>query len=174
MDRIEQLRRVIDDILRKNLDPEESRCGFVHLYGVSAICTLLALKRGLDPGLCLAAGMLHDIWNYKFQDNPNHGQLGAIEARKILEGLGSFSVDEVELIYTAIARHTDKESIDSVVDELLKDADVFQHYLYNPRMYRESIANRAGSSTPFKSMREKRLERVLSELGINEQSSDPG
>ena len=64
MDRLEQLRQVIDDIVHKNRDLEESRCGFVHLYGVSATCTILALKRGLNPELCSSAGMLHDIWNY--------------------------------------------------------------------------------------------------------------
>jgi uncharacterized protein len=165
MDRIEQLRCVIDDIVRKNPDPEDSRCGFVHLYGVSATCTLLALRRGLNLELCLIAGMLHDIWNYKYKEDPNHEQLGAVEARQILEQSGSFSNEEVELICGAIARHTDKETVDSDMDELLKDADVFQHYLYNPSLYHENIAQKT-SGSKHRSMREQRLERVLRELGI--------
>jgi uncharacterized protein len=166
VNRLEQLRQVIDDILRKNPDVEEGRAGFVHLYGVSALCTLLALKRGLDPELCSAAGMLHDIWNYKVGDSPEHGQLGAVEARKILEESDNFSPEETVLICTAIAHHSDKQAINRVMDELLKDADVFQHYLYNPSKYAHALAGQVSPLTRDKSMREQRLERVLAELGI--------
>jgi len=166
MDRSEQLRQVIDDIVRKNPDLEESRCGFVHLYGVSATCTILALRRGLNVELSSFAGMLHDIWNYQVGDCPEHGQLGAIEARKILEQLGSFTPEEMDTICTAISRHGDKQSIDGAMDELLKDADVFQHYLYNPALFEEAATRQAQTEPTVKSMRILRLERVLSELGI--------
>lgn len=167
MDRLEQLRQVIDDIVRRNPDMEESRCGFVHLYGVSTLCTLLALKRGLDPELCSITGMLHDIWSYKVGDSPDHGQLGAEESEKILNSLGSYSPEEIKLICTAITRHTDKESIDGKMDELLKDADVFQHYLYHPTQYAESLSPQLANSSEAKPMRLQRLERVLVELGLN-------
>ncbi len=162
MDRLEQLREVIDDIVRNNPDKVESRCAFVHLYGVSATCTILALKRGLDPELCSAAGMLHDIWNYKIGDTPEHGQLGASEARVILTGLASFSPEEIEVICRAIARHADKESVESDLDELLKDADVFQHYLYNPSIFKVP----ASPESTNQPMRIRRLQRVLIELGL--------
>ena len=162
MDRLEQLRQIIDDIVWNNPDKVESRCGFVHLYGVSATCTLLALKRGLDPELGSAMGMLHDIWNYKIGDSPDHGQRGAGEAREILGELASFSPEEIEVICHAIAQHTDKESIDSDIDELLKDADVFQHYLYNPSLFRAT----ASADSVSHPMRIKRLRRVLAELGL--------
>jgi hypothetical protein len=110
--------------------------------------------------------MLHDIWNYKVGENPEHGQLGAIEARKILDELGSFSPEEMDVICTAIAKHGDKGSIDSEMDELLKDADVFQHYLYEPDMFKESATRQAHADSTVKPMRLLRLERVLSELGM--------
>ncbi len=166
MERLEQLRGIIDEVVRKNPDTEESRCGFVHLYGVSTICTLLALKRGLNVELCLAAGMLHDIWNYKVGDCPEHGQLGAIEARKILEEMGSFSTEEIDVICIAIARHGDKQSIDGEMDELLKDADVLQHYLYNPALYEEAAA-RTTTGTITLNIRIQRVKRVLAELGCS-------
>lgn len=125
MKRLEQLRQQIDQIIRQNPDQEESRCGFVHLYGVSGICTILALKRGLNPELCSAAGMLHDIWNYQVADCPEHGQLGAIEAEKILKGLGSFSQAEIEMICESIARHGDKQAIDGEMAELLEGCGCF-------------------------------------------------
>ena len=56
MDRTEQVRQVVDEILRGQPDEEERRCGFIHLYGVAQACALLALKRGLDAELCTVAG----------------------------------------------------------------------------------------------------------------------
>lgn len=168
MDRLEQLRQVVDTIVRRNPDLEESRCGFVHLYGVSAICTLLAWKRGLDPQLCSAAGLLHDIWNYQVGDCPEHGQLGAVEAEKILSSLGSFSPEEIRVICKAIARHKEKETIDDDMDELLKDADVFQHYLYNPGLFDTSASQPSGHNHPDKPTRIQRLKKVLFELGIQD------
>lgn len=163
MNLLEQLRQVIDEIVRRNPDPDQVRCGFVHLYGVSAVCLILALKRGLDGEVCAVAGMLHDIWNYQVGDCPEHGPLGAVEAGKILRKTGSFSEAEIGLVCDAIARHSDKESIDDEMAELLKDADVFQHYLYNPRIFAEGAS---GARGPIQPARARRLNRVLAELGI--------
>jgi uncharacterized protein len=162
MDRLEQLRQVIDEIVRQNPDFEETRCGFVHLYGVSATCTILALKRGLNLELCSAAGMLHDIWSYKAAYCPEHGPLGAIEAEKILKASGTFTPEEIDVICQAIARHSDKQAIDGDMDELLKDADVFQHFLYNPSQYLAYTEQRLTNPMQFQ-----RLERVLAELRLS-------
>ena len=132
MDRLEHLREVIDEILRQQPDQVESRCGFVHLYGVSSICAVLALKRGLDVELSTTAGMLHDIWSYKTGSPTNHAELGAIEARKILQETGNYTSEEIETIASAISHHSNKDEIHDNLSELLKDADVLQHYLYNP------------------------------------------
>lgn len=84
MNRLEDIRSIVDKILINQSDLEIRRCGYVHLYGVSAICSLLALKRGLDVELCTTSGMLHDIWSYKYGYMEDHAKLGSIEARKIL------------------------------------------------------------------------------------------
>ena len=80
MDRLELVRQTVDEILRQQPDLEERRCGFVHLYGVSATCALLAMARGLDPQLSAIAGMLHDISTYKTGDSTDHARLSAREA----------------------------------------------------------------------------------------------
>jgi len=46
--RIERLRVYIDDILLHMKDNEERRCAYLHLYGVSQACTMIALKRNQD------------------------------------------------------------------------------------------------------------------------------
>ena len=89
MNRLEQVRQRVDGILRGQPDLEERRCGFVHLYGVSQACALLALKRGLDVQLCAVAGMLHDIATYKTDNPAGHDRLGAVEAEHLLGELGS-------------------------------------------------------------------------------------
>ena len=60
MNRIEKVREVVDEILLHMTDDEERRCAYLHLYGVSQACALLALKRGEDVELATIAGMLHD------------------------------------------------------------------------------------------------------------------
>lgn len=131
---IEELRRLIDAILLPQPDLEERRCGFVHLYGVAQAAVLLALKRGLDADLSITAGMLHDIYTYHHQDTPEHGRLGAQEARQLLQQVGGYTEAEIELICDAILHHSDKQSVHGPLAELLKDADIFQHYLYNPAL----------------------------------------
>ena len=131
IDRTERVRQVVDPILRGQADEEERRSGFVHLYGVAQACALLALKRGLDAELCTVSGMLHDIWVYKTGDPTDHGRRGAPLAKEILSGLGCFAEAEIETICEAIAHHSIKDEVHGAYDELLKDADVLQHYLYN-------------------------------------------
>ncbi|MDE6751113.1 MAG: hypothetical protein K2K21_18910 [Lachnospiraceae bacterium] len=42
------------------------------------------------------------------------------------------TVNEIDKISQAIYNHSDKTNIDTLFDEILKDADVLQHCLYNP------------------------------------------
>ncbi len=140
MDRLELVRRVVDGLLGKQANEEERRCGFVHLYGVSLICSLLAIKRGLDPQLCAVAGILHDISSYITGDSQDHARRSSVEAERILKELGCFTAEEICGICTAIACHGEKEKEHGPLEELLKDADVVQHYFYNP-VLKEELRN---------------------------------
>ena len=155
MDRLEVVREIVDEIVRQQPDLAERRCGFVHLYGVSAICVLLALKRDLDPQVCGIAGMLHDISSYKTDDSTDHARRSAREAEIILQEASVFTATEIREICVAIAQHRTKAEVDGNLSELLKDADVIQHYLYNP-MLPENPALKW----------EQRLHDALRELGL--------
>lgn len=132
MNRIEIVREVIDKHLLKITDDEERRCAYVHLYGVAQACALIAKKCKGNVELAVIAGMLHDVYSYVNMDSKDHAYKGAETAKDILTSLDIFTEEEKELICTAIYNHSDKAIVHSSLDEVLKDADVMQHVLYNP------------------------------------------
>lgn len=154
MDRIEKVREVVDEILLNMSDHEERRCAYLHLYGVSQACALLASKRKESVELATIAGMLHDIYSYVKMDSQDHAHKGAEMAREIMDSLEVFTEDEKNLICIAIYNHSDKTMIHSWLDEILKDADVMQHVLYNP------LFN-------VKEHEQKRFDSLKEEFGIN-------
>ena len=132
MDRIEIVRQTVDEIVLNMTDHEERRCAYLHLYGVAQACALLSIKRKENVELAVIAGMLHDIYSYATMDSQDHAHKGAVMARNILESLSIFSEEEKDIICSAIYNHSDKSNIHGPLDEILKDADVMQHVLYNP------------------------------------------
>jgi HD superfamily phosphodiesterase len=132
MDALEQLRAAIDAVLDRQADAATRRNGFVHLYGVAGLCALLALRRGLDAQLAAAAGMLHDISAYQTGDMTDHTRRSSDLARGMLAAIPAFTPTQVQQICDAILRHDEKLAVHEPLDEVLKDADLLQHYLYNP------------------------------------------
>lgn len=153
MNRIEVLRQHIDNILLKIPDTEERRCAYVHLYGVAQNCTLIALRRGENVELATMAGMLHDIYSYSKLDPIDHAHKGAVLAKEILTSLEITNNDETKIICDAIYTHSEKELVHSEFNEILKDADVLHHYLYNPAI-------------GIKSNEKSRYEKLKAEFGI--------
>ena len=99
------------------------------------------------------AGMLHDMHAYKTGSYDDHAHLGADLARKILGKLEITSPEETEIICSAVYHHDDKASVDSPMDELLKDADVIDHCFKD-------------ASKPVKEKEQKRYDALCKELGI--------
>lgn len=131
MNRIEILREYIDEVLLSMTDVEERRAAYVHLYGVAQACALIALRRGENTELAIMAGMLHDIYSYAKMDIKDHARKGAVLAREILTSLKITNNDETDMICDAIHTHSEKEAVHSNFNEVLKDADVLQYYLYD-------------------------------------------
>ncbi len=154
MNRIEILRKYIDEVLLNMTDVEERRHAYLHLYGVAQACTLIALKRGEDAELATMVGMLHDIYSYAKADTKDHAHKGAILAREILASLRITNNDETEMICDAIYTHGEKEATHSDFNEVLKDADVLQQCLYNPTIEIQAPE------------RKNRYERLKREFGI--------
>jgi len=151
--RVEILREYIDAILLGMDDFENRRCAYLHLYGVSQACALIALKRGVNVELATMAGMLHDLHTYKSGNHNNHAVLGALLAREVLGELEITSSDETDMICSAIHNHSSKDRKFSKFDEVLLDADVMQHVLYN-------------YSAPIMEHEKKRFESLIEEFSL--------
>jgi len=132
LNRIEKVREYVDSVLLSIEDPFVKRCAYLHLYGVSQACTMIALKRNENVELATIAGMLHDIFTYEMNDSKNHAHKGSILAKDILNSLSIFDKDEIDIICEAIHNHSDKLKTHSSFSEVLIDADVMQHCFYNP------------------------------------------
>lgn len=132
--RVEKVRAYVDDVLLHMTDAIERRCAYVHLYGVAQACAMIAEKRKANVELAIIAGMLHDIFSYKTMEHEDHAHKGAVMAKEILNELDICSDEETEMICQAIYDHSDKEAAHTAFTEILIDADVLQHYLYDPRI----------------------------------------
>ena len=65
MNRLEKVKQYVTSILLMQNDLVIRNKAFIHLFGVSSLCSLLALKRNLNTELCAICGLLHDIYKYK-------------------------------------------------------------------------------------------------------------
>ena len=127
MGRLKDLRRVVDQELLGIKDLDTRRSAYVHLYGVSLSASLIAEKRRVNAELACMAAMLHDLYAYKSGSYEDHAHKSAELARDILNTLACTTDEETKAICTAISRHDDKHTVDSPLDEVLKDADVMHH-----------------------------------------------
>lgn len=151
MDRLIVIRNEVNRILDDQPDPKLRDEGYIHLYGVSNLSAMLAIKRGLNMEIASVIGMLHDIYTYKYQYAKNHAALGVEEAEQILDKVNVFSAEEVQLIKVAIANHSDKNNKQDKYSELIKDADLMQNFLYY---------------NVVKEKNKKRLKKALKDCGI--------
>ena len=136
--RLDGARNIIDPIINGIADERSKRGAYVHLYGVGLMASLLALKRGHSreiAELAEIAGMLHDLLTYvdRTADTEDHAHPCADYAReRVLKRLNGFTGEELDMIYSGIYNHSDKDTVGHWFDEIVKDADAAQHALRNP------------------------------------------
>lgn len=153
MGRLKELRKYVDDELNKMEDVSRQNSAIVHLYGVSLAATMIAKKRGLDPELSAMAAMLHDLHAYKTGSYDDHAHKGAELAGTILRELKLTDEAETDIICSAIYHHDDKLTVDSPMDEVLKDADVIHHCMND-------------LSKPVKEKEQARFDKLCAEFGM--------
>jgi len=153
--RIAALRQYIDNALLSKPGTQVWHHVYTHLHSVALACTLIALKRGEDAELAAMAGMLHDFYPCKLgYPVDDHAAKGAALAREVLDELGLTSPEETGMICAAIHNHSDKSGHYDAFTEVLIDADVMQHCLYD-------------ITIPIAEREKKRYQRLLNEFGLN-------
>jgi hypothetical protein len=147
------IRQYVDRIIQSITSDEERRYAYIHTYGVAQCCTMIAAKRGLNPELAHISGLLHDIYTYFTGSSLCHAISGADMVRLAIRDMHILTNEEKEIILSSIFYHSDKVRIHDKYDEVLKDADVLQPFLYDAhfRAYYPVIP---------------RLNKVLEEFGI--------
>ena len=161
MKRVSRVIQYVDGIIEKIPSAEKRKQAYVHTYGVSQYCALLAAKRGLDPELAYISGLLHDIYTYFSGSGMYHAYSGAEMARVALRNMNIFSDDEKIIILSAIFHHSQKKQIHDGYDEVLKDADILSLFFNDPEFrvfYRDA----------------QRLENLLKELKITAALTEHG
>lgn len=135
MSRLEDIKRIVDNMLLGIENLADRRDGYVHLYGVADFACAIALKRGHGreyAELAYMAGLLHDYEKYRTGSGKDHARKSAEAVKILLQECKFLSEIEIETIYEAIYYHSHKEQIHTEFDEILKDADVMEHWLKDP------------------------------------------
>lgn len=109
----------------------------IHLASCAALGRILALKRGADPELSAIACAIHDYGRILTGKQQNHAEAGYEPLTLFLQESGLFTPDETELLAIAAKRHSSKKEVGSPLEEIVKDADVFDCYQYGLPLDRE-------------------------------------
>jgi len=160
LDRIYILQCYISELLTNIDDKDERTCSYLHLYGTSLSCAMIASKRNQNIELATIAGLLHDIYEYTFHNKlepleyrQDHGIRNSELARKILVQLDFATDDEINIICNAVKNHGYKDRIHTPFDEVIKDADVLDKQLNNVNI-------------PIHPVHEKRFFNLINEFGL--------
>ena len=131
MDRLHFIQQHIDEQIEKLHNPNLKKLAYLHTYGVFQLASLLAIKRNINIEHAKICALLHDI--SENASRKEHAKRSSIYAQKLLTSSSLFEKDEIQKICDAILTHSDKATRnDSELGELLKDADLLQHYLFDP------------------------------------------
>ena len=151
--RVERVREYVNNIFDRIENAEDKRAAYIHSYGVSQCCALLAIKRGLDLEMAMVIGLLHDVYSYKtgFTDLHSHNGAEMIRVAFKYSLNDLFTENEQTIIKSAIYHHSDKDHVHDEYDELLKDSDILQRLSFD---------------TTFGWIYGQRLVRTMSELSI--------
>lgn len=158
MNRYDKLKcMVVNFLMEKN--PGYAPIGISHLCYSACLCAIFARKRGLDMDLAQTAGLLHDVWlhmNYPYDDDiaARHAHEGAVMAEDFMRRHGEYSENEIETVQRMIENHDYTSQINDPMSEIMKDADMFSHYLN---------ASAAGREADFN----ERAVKSLEELGVS-------
>ncbi|GMA97407.1 HD domain-containing protein [Pelosinus sp. IPA-1] len=109
----------------------------IHMASCAAVGRILAIKRGADAELSSIACSIHDYGRIITGKQYDHAAVGYEPLKLFLAQNGYFTSEEIELLAKAAQNHSSKKEIGSPLEEIVKDADVFDCYQYGLPLERE-------------------------------------
>ena len=100
-----------------------------HLNECVHYAKMLALRRKLDPDIAASAVAVQNIGRITSGKSEGHAEAGYELSKKLFFALGCFTLIEVERLATSVRNHSRKDKVDSPLDELAKDVDVYVRYI---------------------------------------------
>lgn len=102
----------------------------LHMASSARCAWLLAMERGADPELAACAAAVHDYGRILTGKQKDHAEAGYEPVKVFLKGTGLFTEGEVEIIAEAVRNHSLKTETGTVIEEIVKDADVIDCFQY--------------------------------------------
>jgi uncharacterized protein len=109
----------------------------VHMASCARLGYLMAETRGVDPELVSCACAVHDYGRIITGKQKGHAEAGHLPVKGFLKETGLFSDEEIETIALAVKNHSKKSETGTPIEEIVKDADVIDFYLYGFGFERE-------------------------------------
>lgn len=102
----------------------------LHMASSARCAWMLAMERGADPELAACAAAVHDYGRILTGRQKGHAEAGYEPVRGFLKETGLFSEEEIERIAVAVKHHSLKTETGTMIEEIVKDADVIDCYQY--------------------------------------------
>jgi len=96
----------------------------IHMASSAQLAWQMALERGEDPELTACAAAIHDLGRILSGRKAGHAEAAYEPAKSLLAGCGLFTDEEVEIMALAAKNHSSKDVKGTVLEEIIKDADV--------------------------------------------------
>lgn len=102
---------------------------YEHIEQAVTYAKMLAVRRKLDPDFAACAAAAQNIGRIVFGKSEGHAETGYELARRLYAAVGCFTPVEVEQLAASVRNHSHKDKVDSPLDELGKDVDVYVRYV---------------------------------------------
>ena len=102
----------------------------IHLVSCARNGCFLALKRGVDEEIAAIACSVHDYGRIVTGKQESHAAAGYEPLKLFLAESGYFSDAEIELLAVTTRNHSNKAEVGTMLEEIVKDADVLDCHQY--------------------------------------------
>ena len=114
----------------------------VHISSCAKLGYLMAEKQGVDPIIAACACACHDYGRIITGKQQGHAEAGYEPIKVFLKGTGLFAEEEIQQIALAVKNHSNKSETGTLLEEIVKDADVLDFHQYGYEMPRKEQQDR--------------------------------